>query len=89
MSQGLVAGGRDAGALSVAQCQNCGTPLAGPFCSECGQREHSRIISLGALLKEAVEDFWHVDSRLWRSLRALVVKPGFLTVEFLAGRRAR
>jgi len=42
-----------------------------------------------ALLKEAVEDFWHVDSRLWRSLRALVVKPGFLTVEFLAGRRAR
>jgi Protein of unknown function (DUF3667) len=89
LSQDLVAIGRDTGVLSVPRCQNCGAALTGPFCSACGQREHSRIISLGALLKEAIEDFWHVDSRLWRTLRSLVAKPGFLTVEFLAGRRVR
>jgi hypothetical protein len=38
---------------------------------------------------EATEDLTHADSRLWRTLSALVFKPGFLTREFLAGRRAR
>jgi hypothetical protein len=31
----------------------------------------------------------HADSRLWRTLAALMFKPGFLTQEFLSGRRAR
>jgi hypothetical protein len=76
-------------AVSAARCQNCGTALTGPFCSACGQREQSRIVSLGSLLKDAVGDIYHLDSRIWRTLRALLTKPGFLTVEFLAGRRAR
>ena len=31
----------------------------------------------------------HTDSRLWRTLAALLLRPGYLTREFLAGRRAR
>lgn len=89
MSRELQKGGLEPGAIDVARCLNCGTPLSGPFCSACGQREHSRIISLGLLAKEAVGDIYHVDSRLWRTLRALISKPGLLTVEFIAGRRAR
>jgi len=38
---------------------------------------------------EAFESVTHADSRLWRTLWLLVSKPGFLTVEFLEGRRAR
>ena len=38
---------------------------------------------------EALEGVTHADSRLWRTLWLLVAKPGFLTVEFLEGRRAR
>lgn len=78
----------EGGTADPSHCQNCNLPLTGAFCSGCGQRAHSRIISLGHLLQEAVEDFWHVDSRLWLTLRALLLKPGFLTQEFLAGRRA-
>ena len=89
MSQELLKSTREPGAIEAARCLNCGTPLTGPFCSACGQREHSRIISLGLLAKEALGDIYHVDSRLWRTLRALILKPGFLTVEFFAGRRAR
>jgi len=37
---------------------------------------------------EATEDLTHADSRLWRTLLALLVKPGFLTREFIEGRRA-
>lgn len=36
---------------------------------------------------EATEDLTHVDSRLWRTLIALLLKPGFLTREFIDGRR--
>lgn len=40
-------------------------------------------------LSETFESFTHADSRLWRTLWLLVSKPGFLTVEFLEGRRVR
>jgi len=39
--------------------------------------------------QEAFEDLTHADSRLWRTLGALLFKPGYLTREFLEGRRAR
>jgi Protein of unknown function (DUF3667) len=77
----------DAGVTTL--CQNCGAALNGPYCGACGQREHSRIVSLGHLLQEAVGDILHLDSRIWRTLRPLLLRPGLLTVEFLAGRRAR
>lgn len=38
---------------------------------------------------ETFESFTHADSRLWRTLWLLLTRPGFLTVEFLEGRRAR
>jgi len=38
---------------------------------------------------ETFEGLTHADSRLWRTLWYLLTKPGFLTVEFLEGRRAR
>ena len=38
---------------------------------------------------ETFEDLTHADSRLWRTLWYLISRPGFLTVEFLEGRRAR
>jgi hypothetical protein len=77
-----------AGAVMPALCQNCGAPLSGPFCKTCGQREQSHIVSLGHLLSEAVGDIYNLDSRLWRTLKLLLIRPGQLTVEFLAGRRA-
>ncbi|HEX4618103.1 MAG TPA: DUF3667 domain-containing protein [Steroidobacteraceae bacterium] len=45
--------------------------------------------SLWHFLHAATEDLTHADSRLWATLRALLFKPGFLTREFLDGRRAR
>ena len=70
-----------------APCANCGEPLGGPYCSECGQRSVDLDPSTGALLHEAAHELTDVDGKLLTTLRALV-KPGFLTQEFLAGRRA-
>jgi hypothetical protein len=45
--------------------------------------------SMREFASETFEGLTHADSRLWRTLWYLLMKPGFLTVEFLEGRRAR
>jgi hypothetical protein len=44
---------------------------------------------LREFLAEATEVVTHADSRVWRTLSPLLFRPGFLTREFLRGRRAR
>jgi Protein of unknown function (DUF3667) len=70
-------------------CTNCGATVSGHYCANCGQRVEHAVHSLRHFLSEVAEDLTHADSRLWRTLTALVFKPGFLTCEFLAGRRVR
>jgi hypothetical protein len=70
-------------------CLNCGTTLAGQYCGNCGQRAHSRLISIWELLRDAFGDLLELDSRLWRTLIPLAVRPGKLTRDYLEGRRAR
>jgi hypothetical protein len=70
-------------------CENCGAAVPQKYCGVCGQRVEPPIHSLRHFAKVAAEDLTHADSRLWRTLGALLFKPGFLTREFLRGRRAR
>ena len=72
-----------------AHCENCGSALTGRYCSSCGQRRESPVHSLWHFTSVAAEDLTHADSRLWRTLGALLFRPGQLTREFLAGRRVR
>lgn len=76
-------------APATPHCDNCGASVAGRYCGNCGQRFEPPVHSLGHFLTVAFEDVTHADSRLWRTLAALLFKPGYLTHEFLAGRRAR
>lgn len=70
-------------------CLNCGTALSGQYCGNCGQRASSRLISVWELLRDAFGDLLELDSRLWRTLIPLAVRPGQLTRDYLEGRRAR
>jgi len=70
-------------------CLNCGAPLAGQYCGQCGQRSTTRFISLWGLLSDAFGDLFELDSRLWRTVVPLLIRPGLLTKEYLQGRRAR
>jgi hypothetical protein len=70
-------------------CRNCGTPLSGQYCSRCGQRARSRLISIWELVRDAIGDLFELDSRLWQTLIPLVFSPGSLTRDYLTGRRAR
>jgi hypothetical protein len=70
-------------------CLNCGTELRGQYCGSCGQRATSRLISLWELLRDGFGDLLDIDSRLWRTLIPLLIRPGQLTLDYLQGRRAR
>lgn len=70
-------------------CANCGAPLGGEFCAACGQRNEPHVHTLGHFAAEAFESVTHADSRLWRTLGYLLVKPGRLSRDFFSGRRAR
>jgi len=69
-------------------CLDCGAPLTGRFCAVCGQKDEPLKRGLKDL---ALEFFQHplIDTKLWKSLVPLVLRPGALTDEYLAGRRTR
>jgi hypothetical protein len=71
------------------QCLDCGTALAGPFCSHCGQRATPPHPSLKELGGEAFAEFSGWDGKLATTLKLLITKPGELTRQFLDGRRSR
>jgi Protein of unknown function (DUF3667) len=73
---------------SAVRCENCGAAVTEKYCGGCGQRLEPPVHSLWHFMQVAAEDLTHADSRLWRTLSALLFKPGLLTREFLAGRRA-
>ena len=80
---------RDVNAVDNPDCLNCGKRLVGQYCGNCGQRSVSRLISIWQLLAEAFGDLFELDSRLWRTLLPLLIRPGQLTRDYLLGRRAR
>jgi hypothetical protein len=70
-------------------CANCATPLQGEFCHECGQSVKSVIRPVSGMLEDAMDIAFHVDERVIHTLPPLYIKPGFLTLEYFAGRRVR
>ena len=80
---------RDVPASDNPNCLNCGTRLRGQYCGNCGQRSRNRLISIWQLMQEAFGDLFELDSRLWRTLLPLLIRPGQLTRDYLEGRRAR
>lgn len=71
----------------MAQCRNCGAPLAGPYCHACGQKEADLSRPFTALVGDLLRETFDLDGRALRTVRALFLSPGLLTTEFLAGRR--
>jgi len=70
------------------RCQNCDTPLQGPYCHQCGQHDFDINQSFGHTFLEALENFFHFDTKLFRNVVTLLFRPGRLTAEFNAGKRA-
>lgn len=70
-------------------CRNCGYELSGPFCPKCGQPVKTFMRAVWGLVYEMLDEFFSFDSRAFNTFPPLLLRPGFLTNEYIAGRRAR
>jgi hypothetical protein len=68
-------------------CLNCGATVTGKFCSECGQENLDTHENFFHMAGHFLSDYFHFDSKFFRSLIPLFTKPGFLTKEYWQGRR--
>jgi hypothetical protein len=68
------------------RCLNCGTVVTGKHCAQCGQSAAVHVLSLKEVAGDVTHSLLHLDSRVWRTLKLLVRRPGELTREFIAGR---
>lgn len=73
--------------LEPRTCLNCGAAVTGRHCVECGQSGDVHLLTMREVSHDFAHSVLHLDGRAWRTLRALVLKPGELTREYIAGRR--
>jgi hypothetical protein len=69
------------------RCVACGADLSGQYCAACGEAAAHHDPSLKHFAEEALETLAHVDGRVFASFRSLIIEPGLLAANFLAGRR--
>lgn len=71
------------------RCRNCGTPLQGKFCAECGQKNHTYVAPLWNVLQDFAATHFGFDTKFFHSIFPLLFRPGFLTREYCLGHEER
>src|ERR1700730_7134916 len=73
----------------LTHCENCGAELHGHYCSKCGQAAVDYHRSFRHVIIDVLDSFLNWDSKFVRSIGLLLWRPGWLTNQFLEGRRVR
>jgi len=69
-------------------CPNCDKQLKEEmnFCPNCGQENHIKRVSMKMLVSDFSSTYFSFDSKLFSSLKYLLIKPSFLSLEYLNGK---
>ena len=73
---------------TITTCPNCGAPRGDRFCGACGQNDRSYLRATRQIVGEVLGEAFDLDSRLGRTLKYLLLRPGFLSREFASDVRA-
>ena len=75
--------------MSSSICTNCSEPLPGQadFCPVCGQSIKVITRPWREVFGELLKDLFDIDGRMLLSVRLLMTRPGFLSKEYINGRR--
>lgn len=69
-------------------CPTCQCTISTPYCPACGESPpRARDLTLRGLFAQLFHALSSIDSRLLRSFRSLVNRPGELTVAYVGGQR--
>jgi len=77
-------------AAAEGRCTNCEAPLPQPrpaFCPACGQETRIGPPKISELMQQFGGAYFSTEGALWRTLKLLLLQPGELTSQYLAGRR--
>ncbi|TAI46813.1 DUF3667 domain-containing protein [Flagellimonas allohymeniacidonis] len=71
------------------QCLNCGHPLdvSDKYCPNCSQANSTKKLVLKDFVDEFFSSLVNYDSKLLKTLYALLVKPGTITKDYIEGKR--
>ncbi|MFD2246863.1 DUF3667 domain-containing protein [Pontibacter ruber] len=74
----------------LTQCPNCGYTFddTNNYCPNCGQENHDLNVPVKHLIAEFLEGTLHFDTKVWKTLKYLILKPGLLSEKFNIGQRA-
>ena len=70
-------------------CLNCGHHVEEHYCSHCGQPNLELKEPFWHFIGHSIGHYFHFDSKFFQTLVPLLTKPGQLTLDYLAGKRAR
>uniref|UniRef100_UPI003216CF0E DUF3667 domain-containing protein n=1 Tax=uncultured Draconibacterium sp. TaxID=1573823 RepID=UPI003216CF0E len=68
-------------------CVNCKTEFTGNFCPNCGQSVDDYDKPISFVIYNFLGDFFAFDTRFFKSFVAILFRPGFLSKEYIEGRR--
>jgi hypothetical protein len=67
-------------------CKNCGHPFKGKVCNMCGEKVfNEKQLSAKHFIHEAIDFFWHWESKVLKTISLNFLKPGFVTKQNLEG----
>ena len=69
-------------------CLNCNANLHGRYCHVCGQENLEPKESVWHLTMHFFNDITHFDGKFFSTVKLLITKPGFLSKEYMLGKRA-
>lgn len=71
------------------ECTNCNHPLdiSDRFCPNCSQANSNKKLTLSDFFNEFFASLISYDSRLLKTLSALLTKPGKITLDYIDGKR--
>lgn len=70
-------------------CLNCNAIVQGRYCQVCGQENIVPQDTFGHLVLHFIYDITHFDGKFFDTLKYLIFRPGFLSTEYIVGRRAK
>lgn len=68
-------------------CLNCGAIVQGRYCQVCGQENLEPKETFWGMVLHFFSDITHFDGKFFTTLKILLTKPGFLSTEYMKGRR--
>jgi hypothetical protein len=70
-------------------CLNCSFPVEEHYCSRCGQPNLELNENFWQFISHSIAHYFHFDNKFFQTLVPLITKPGKVTLDYLAGKRAR